>query len=535
MGSADDYEQASLSALQRIAAACDRFHHEWLQGRRPRIEDFLADCLPRDRSRLEQKLVALDTELRQCEATTAEFHFDPLRLVIVPLALGAVSYIPILLCLTSMRARNGYRGWHERLSGTRVVALRLHVRDAARQPLEGRKPAADPRPTRDFGPYRVVAARVSTPQLELFDAQDTLLQRQVWILVRPREVVIDNTARERVARPTRPRWLQGGIEGAKRWDALEASPGSSLADLLEQGHRFSWEAARVILLHLAQELSAASTDGTLPETLSLDHVWIDKAGRAKLLDQPLRAVPSDAAVFDAHSGTQHATAQLYMAVVERCHACSVWPSHAEEFIDELRERSESPDLLAWATGQLSRLLERPATLHWDDRLGLTCISLATELWIYPSLILLLGMLIGRWMAISEGARLAIHLPLCLALPAIVAFIGRGGPVFRLLHVEVRAAAGGKASRWRCAWRDFWAWLPWTLGWGMTASAVGWASTRLVAGAADAVDPRQFSVFMFFLCGGALPAVFLILGGICALRRPERGLQDRLARTCLVYE
>src|SRR5262249_34344686 len=48
----------------------------------------------------------------------------------------------------------------------------------------------------------------------------------------------------------------------------------------------SWSKVRYWLWDLARELSAAEKDGTLPQMVALDRVWITAEGRAKLLDFP---------------------------------------------------------------------------------------------------------------------------------------------------------------------------------------------------------------------------------------------------------
>src|SRR5206468_3159976 len=47
-----------------------------------------------------------------------------------------------------------------------------------------------------------------------------------------------------------------------------------------------WSRVRFWLDDLATELSVAEKDGTRPEALGMDRVWITRDGRAKLLDFP---------------------------------------------------------------------------------------------------------------------------------------------------------------------------------------------------------------------------------------------------------
>jgi Leucine-rich repeat (LRR) protein len=74
----------SLSAAQRIDAACDKFESEWKAGRRPRIDDYLAAALASDRELLREALVAVETELSgrgaaETSASRSSVHSEDLR------------------------------------------------------------------------------------------------------------------------------------------------------------------------------------------------------------------------------------------------------------------------------------------------------------------------------------------------------------------------------------------------------------------------------------------------------------------------
>ena len=126
--------------------------------------------------------------------------------------------------------------------------------------------------------------------------QDSTLDRPVWILLRPRGSFPPSTARRGLDRAGRPRWLKGGDQAEGRWDAYVAPLGCSLADLAgPQG--LPWRNARPLLLDLAEELAAACSDGTLPEALAVDEVWIQPDGSAHLVDVlvPTASTDSDQA------------------------------------------------------------------------------------------------------------------------------------------------------------------------------------------------------------------------------------------------
>ncbi|HEV3341314.1 MAG TPA: protein kinase, partial [Pirellulales bacterium] len=111
-----------------------------------------------------------------------------------------LSFVPVLfvlLCTTSMRARNGYRGWHELVSGTRVVRLRTNI--AARRgqiPVVLSVVAADKE--RRFGPFGVAGDLGSSDDLTVLEGRDEVLGRAVWIYRGPRAA---DDARRKVVRP----------------------------------------------------------------------------------------------------------------------------------------------------------------------------------------------------------------------------------------------------------------------------------------------------------------------------------------------
>ena len=63
-GPADD-DRGSLAELEHVVERCDRYEAAWREGRRPRIEDYLAEALEPERAALLlRELLALELELR---------------------------------------------------------------------------------------------------------------------------------------------------------------------------------------------------------------------------------------------------------------------------------------------------------------------------------------------------------------------------------------------------------------------------------------------------------------------------------------
>jgi hypothetical protein len=197
----------------------------------------------------------------------------------------------IALILSPMRKRNGYRGLHELLSGTRV--LRVPEPEAPRPGVDA-APETRPLPATvpaQIGPYHLKGAFASGDQ---FIAEDRGLGRQVLIVKRSSQLPVSDVRRQ-IFRPTRLRWLGEFNHGDQLWDVFVAPIGCTLIQLIKQKGRFDWQTFRPLLDELHSELVASANDGTLPESLSIDQVWIQADGRMVLLDRPLDEPASEPA------------------------------------------------------------------------------------------------------------------------------------------------------------------------------------------------------------------------------------------------
>jgi uncharacterized RDD family membrane protein YckC len=204
-----------------------------------------------------------------------------------PLATWAPAFAELLgfaIILMPMRAKNGYAGAHELLTGTRVMALAGRETSsviAASLPAPVSPPAATSGAT--FGPYRGAGIVWSRDDASLTLARDETLSRDVWIHsasaggLPPLEVV-----RERGA-GSLP-WLQRGTAGSTGWDAYGAPAGDSLAARAASG--LDWGQMRVVLRTLAAELADRFKRQGTAGVLSPYYVWVDPQGRALLLDFP---------------------------------------------------------------------------------------------------------------------------------------------------------------------------------------------------------------------------------------------------------
>jgi eukaryotic-like serine/threonine-protein kinase len=201
---------------------------------------------------------------------------------------GPLFVLGHLLLLTTMRARNGYRGPHELLTDTRVVRLPWRDRGRSRRDSSARpfqlavtKPAGLPE---RIGPYHIDGAISWDPHSRILKAQDRSLERTVWIWLRPLTQPAIGSAREQVNRTTRLRWLTSGKTDDWQWDAFLAPLGYPLPELVRIEGNLSWPQVRPMLEHLADELDEARRDQTLPANLTVDQIWVQHDGQVQLVE-----------------------------------------------------------------------------------------------------------------------------------------------------------------------------------------------------------------------------------------------------------
>jgi hypothetical protein len=194
----------------------------------------------------------------------------------------------LALRCSTMRARNGYRGLHEVLSGTQVMRLpppRPAVFRVADKLLSLPRSAAPAVPLpRQVGGFAVRAVLNWDEEDRLLLGEDPTLGRKVWIWLQPAGASAISGARRDLARPARLRWLTAGELNGWQWNAFVAPPGATLPELVGDQGELGWPAARRLLEQLAEELETARQDQSLPATLSVNQVWVQPSGRLQLLD-----------------------------------------------------------------------------------------------------------------------------------------------------------------------------------------------------------------------------------------------------------
>jgi|GEM_PF-351900 len=300
-------------------------------------------------------------------------------------------FLPILgLLFCTARRRNGFAAVQDLWTRTRVTRKTAHGARPGLAAAQDRPAAAGAGP--QLGPYHVVETLGRSGAEETLLGFDPRLLRKVWIRKLPTGTPPVAPALRNLARVGRLRWLNGRRSSEECWDVYEAVPGKSLAELISR--RQPWSQVRFWLLDLAEEVTAAAKDQSLPAILELDRVWITADGRAKLLDFP---APGDAAHRDqaelaaaAEASGAVASPQLFLSQVAVAalegrpvaaaearpgSAAIPLPLHARDLLSEL-QAGLNPSLLA---ERLKPLLNELAFVSLRRRLGVIAGSAAVPL------------------------------------------------------------------------------------------------------------------------------------------------------------
>jgi uncharacterized RDD family membrane protein YckC len=255
---------------------------------------------------------------------------------------GALFLFSAGALLAQLRRRWGYRGLHDLASGCHVTQkplphrrLRLPVKHPT--PLSRLLPVAGD-PLRDVVGGYAVRGRLSTDPdgAQVWVGEDRALARSVLIWLRP--ATSEATELPEAARPTRLRQLgDGSLTWAGtdyHWTAFAAPLGGPLVESINPARPLPWADARHLLEQLAEEFRAAEADGTLPDRIGLDQVWVEPNGRVQYLECSITGGPA--------AGTPLAllreVASLALEGRARTHAGSVrapLPSHAIPVLNKL--------------------------------------------------------------------------------------------------------------------------------------------------------------------------------------------------------
>jgi len=298
-------------------------------------------------------------------------------------------YIIIIgLYFTTARKRNGWAGLHDLISRTRVVCRpKLETRPAL--PLPGIQPVAESESMPRIGAYHILEKLQQGKDDQWLLAYDARLLRNIWIHVVPEGTPEVDLRLRSLRRIGRLRWISERRSAEENWDAYEAPAGVPLLDLVSKPQ--SWNSVRFWLLDLAEELAAAAKDGTTPETLSLDRVWINAEGRAKLLDFPAPGLKDSKRIAGAFEPELFLHEVAAFALQGRLKwpadgtIIAAIPLHARRFLEDRKVLSHPES----AGGALKRLIQKPVQVTRARRAALVAGCL-----VFPIFITVIAINIG---------------------------------------------------------------------------------------------------------------------------------------------
>ncbi len=444
----------------------------------------------------------------------------------------------VIAMLVSMRASNGFRGLHELVSDTRVVQLPWLPRrnpltsQAPNYLLEGLK-TSDSLPLQ-VGHFLVRGLLRNTQTEQLLVGEDPLLGRTT--LIRIGDAPFSGTRRH-LNRPTRLRWIGCGALAGKHWDAFAISTGCALPDLIDSDRALSWSDVLPMLRQLLDELCAANQDGTIPEVLTPEQVWVQPNGHIQLLDLPLSGSQTTQPNASTHpAGTVRFVQQVLALALEgkprptadfdRKIAAPL-PVGATRVLDELFGPNVSTETLEHVRDKLANPDESLLELNRGAR---TAHLVVLALTLFPMLLTMFfptctisviglmnpGLLITK---ITPGQVNASYFLLAVfPLASILwSYVFRGGWSLHFMGIRLVGRDGRPATRWQCVVRSCYFWAPlWLLlFFGLRLFQASWELWPLT---------YVFTVAAFALLLGYIPL---------ALRTPPQSLHDRWAGTYLV--
>jgi hypothetical protein len=513
------------------------------------------------------------------------FPYDPMdkeamaRRGNVNLAVWAVG---LLVLLSPMRKRNGYRLLTDALTGTRVaLALPPLLRPTfpnCSADLVGKATLLEA----TIGPYRLLEVPNREEAEQILAAVDPTLDRPVWLWLRPTAALDLPGARRETTRPTRLRWLACGQYHRWKWDAFLAPRGASVAEIARQRGPLEWREVRSILEQIADELQEAKRDGTLPAALSLGQVWVQPDGQVQLLDVPVGPGASlspldllgETALLLLEGKPRAAGDDTRLEVL--------LPLHARQLLEamprlggDLRSPGAFRRRLTRTQDLPARLSRAQRTLHLSLLVAVmffcnsSCVLLGAFSGLYEVMNLKAYLRAAEEMpqgdkeeqararqkyearlqslsktmresleitsrnrdpemaAMREITMIAIVILSCYPLLAMLAaLVFRGGVRCALFKIAVVQPDGRPASRFRCVWRAL-------LCWGLLFAL--FLAGRIVEDRywdSWTPDSPTWPLIVLPVCWG-LAGLFALVFVVTALIWPSGGLHDRLAGTRLV--
>jgi len=453
----------------------------------------------------------------------------------------ALAFVPSMIFISTMRTSNRLWGIHGMLSGTRVIRV------SSTQKMN--IPVVKPRPvaieTQSFGPYQTNSMMGESELGKVYLGHDKPLNRDVWIVVRENGTE-PCSERINLARVSRQRWLEGGINEGLRWDAYEAIHGVPIQTFVGIKNNADWTLYGQVMLDLVEELESSLEDGTLPQSLSLPQVWLDKDGHAKLLDKKLVSAVSAVGTDSSHdeilakheqSDPIEDSVGLIQELGDLYCRTKTLPSSVQDFIGDLVKRPKKKETLGWAEDQLKLLSKTPSEPTWDSRLGLLSATVGIEFVFYSLTATLLILTCYFVIPIPHSYRFIVGTAAGLLVPIGLSIWSKGGPIFRVMNFQVCNLRGRPAHWMTVAVRAAISWLPAIviLACFLMLMLIAESQTTHIKPETGSLGEylENSKVILVGLIVFFAAAISLSIGMLFSILSPKRGLIDYLLGTCLL--
>ncbi len=378
--------------------------------------------------------------------------------------------LPVLMCLLTMRNANGLRGIHGFLSGTRVTRTVDETRKQI-QALSGLNPIPlTDQKRKQIGPFVVDGVLAKGADRCVYRGMDPALDRRVMIY--QLESADDhNELRCNINRPSRARWIQGGVNETGRWDAFEYVNGVPFTVAAQDAKAFTWENTRHALHDLVVEIETSLQEESLPPSVTIDQFFIDRDGHGRLVELPFptspEGFPRDSGPDDSESQDvgKSKTSQACQMIDQAFHLVlskQVVPTSVRRLLNSFRQQGKSKETVDRFAERLEAANKRLPRLNWDSRLGVFAVTLGAE-----GTTLIGIMLVATWLWVTLFGYAPIWKPAILIAWFSIAFFGvgfgmRSSPVLRFMKIDIQDSSGQIASRFRCGLRNLLSWFPFTV-------------------------------------------------------------------------
>jgi eukaryotic-like serine/threonine-protein kinase len=283
------FDDLDIEIERRIDAICRVFEAHWRAGKRPPIEDYLADIAEEAHAALREELTALESELRQAVDAMAR----PDRTAAPEVALHGiiadepanVSRSPQTLPLPGVGPRSADDGATMPLGDHAVVELRNA------QPA--RPEASSPTRVRYFGDYEIICELARGGMGVVFLARQISLNRRVALkMIRAGQVADESEVRrfyveaEAAANLDHPGIVpiyEIGQHEGQHYFSMGFVEGQSLAEQVKAGLPTPRQAATLVQ-EVAEAVEYAHGRGFVHRDLKPGNILIDAQGRAKVTD-----------------------------------------------------------------------------------------------------------------------------------------------------------------------------------------------------------------------------------------------------------